>query len=325
MSERKLTEQLKAIKHERAGGAPDAAWLASTRETLLMQVKNTVSGKPRAPSPKIQGWLALARFIMPEHIGRLVAVPALALLLIVSANFGASALVAAAKDTLPGDSLYAAKLAAERLTVRFASGEVRAEHRLEIAGRRLEEMARLAAGTTSKKEEKLALVADHFSTTMAELRADLVKLGASDDAAAAVRVALRVDAAADGYLRLFHRNGLYERPNLRFAVLSLDQASVSALELLVEKRDADPEALPEARLTSAVGKSIETFASHVANKGDGPSVLKAKEKVDEAKELLSAGDFKAAVRKVAEWLAEASATSVAEIPAAETSATSTEE
>ena len=36
-----IVEQLKSLKDERAGGSPDAAWLVSTKETLMMQIQST--------------------------------------------------------------------------------------------------------------------------------------------------------------------------------------------------------------------------------------------------------------------------------------------
>jgi hypothetical protein len=147
---------------------------------------------------------------------------------------------------------------------------------------------------------------------MSSVRKDLADLHSHGDAAEAVRIALHVDAKADEYQRLFKTGTYTSRPAFRLALLSLDQVSVDALEVLVEKQDASPDVLPAAQLTSNVGKRIEAFAGHVAaTEGDliadgnaAPQSLllaaKAKEAVEEAKSLLEQGDFRAAVRTVEE-------------------------
>jgi hypothetical protein len=133
---------------------------------------------------------------------------------------------------------------------------------------------------------------------MSEVRADLtaLKTGDSDEA---LKVALLVDSRADSYQQRFAQANLAGRQNLRLALASLDQASVSALELLVDKSGLAMNTLPEAQLTSTLGRNIATVASHVAATPDTPNAIQANQAVQEAKAFLSAGDFKAAVLKVA--------------------------
>lgn len=291
-----VAKQLKSLKHERAGGSPDAAWLSSTRDTLLMQIRNTVT----ADAPKT-GWsAATAAFSFFSHeLARLAAVPAAALALLLTVRGGAIATTTLAKNVLPGDALYGAKLAAERVNLVFASRVAKAQLELDIAGRRLDEMARIADGIDAKKNEKLDRVAALFTATMTQLRADLMTLRAEGDEEA-IKVALLVDSRVDGYQKRFAQADLFDRSNLRLALLSLDQTSISALELIVDKSGLASNALPEAQLSSKVGRNIEAIASRAAAAPETPAVIKANAAVQEAKALLSAGDFKAAVLKVVE-------------------------
>jgi hypothetical protein len=303
-----IVEQLKSLKHERAGGSPDAQWLVSTKETLMMQIGNTVGGsEPRT------GFRALAeslRIFFPENLAKAMAIPMAVLLLLVGTSLGSTAVVAAAHDTLPGHPLYNVKLAAESLNLRFAGKSDRTERRVEIAGRRLNEMARLASSVDYDKEGKIERVAALFSDEMNAIRKDLSDLQDEKDADEAIRIALRVEAKSDEYQAIFKHGLSVGRPSFRMALLNLDQVSVKALEILVEKQSLASDVLPEAQLSSAVGRKIDTFAAHVATTQDGlvggaasPSQLltvKAQEAVDEAKELLSQGDFRAAVKKVSE-------------------------
>lgn len=300
-------EQLKALKHERAGGSPDAAWLVSTKETLMMQIGNTVGAERQT------GFRAFAealRVFFPENLARTMAIPMAVLILALGTGLGSTAVVAAAHDTLPGHLLYNVKLTAEAWSLKVAGKADRTERRVEIAGRRLNEMARLSSSPDLNKEEKIGMVAELFSDQMNSIRADLAELQDGKNADEAVRIALMVEAKTDEYQELF-KNGIYVgRPSFRMALLNLDQVSVKALEILVEKQSLASNVLPEAQLSSAVGRKIETFAAHVATTQDSltsgaasPSQLltvKAQAAVDEAKALLSQGDFRAAVKKVSE-------------------------
>ena len=302
-----IVEQLESLKHERAGGSPDAAWLVSTKETLMMQIGNTVGAERRT------GFRAFAeslRVFFPENLAKAMAIPMAVLLLVAGTGLGSTAVVAAAHDTLPGHPLYNVKLAAESLNLRFARSADRTERRLEIAGRRLNEMARLATSPDLDKEGKIERVAALFSDEMNSIRKDLTELQDEKDADEAVRIALRVEAKSDEYQSIFKHGLALGRPSFRMALLNLDQVSVKALEILVEKQSLASNVLPEAQLSSAVGRKIDTFAAHVATTQDGltggaasPSQLltvRAQEAMDEAKELLSQGDFRAAVKKVSE-------------------------
>ncbi len=303
-----IVRQLKALKDERAGGSPDARWLASTKETLMMQIGNTVSPERRTG---LRAFAENLNIFLPENLMRAMAVPAMMLALVIGTGFTSTTLVAAAHDTLPGDTLYNVKLAAEMVSLRFAPKGERTERRVEVAGRRLDELARLSATAGPGKESKMAKVAGLFSDEMAEIRKDLADLQNEKDPDVAVRVAMKVDAKADEYQALFKSGLSVGRPTLRLALLNLDQVSVKALEIIVEKQSVAANVLPEAELSSSVGKRIDSFAAHVAVAQDSldaetsaPQSLlltaKAKVAVEEAKQLLSQGDFRAAVRKVSE-------------------------
>jgi hypothetical protein len=317
MSNRNIAEQLKTLQHERAGGSPDARWLLSTKETLLMQIRNTVSSDVKSQESSVKSLLGLLRFLSPVSLKQMAAVPALLVVLAIGANLGASAVMIAAEHSLPGHSLYEAKLLAENVTVFFSGKLSKAERRLEISERRLHEMVALAAGFDADKDEKMARVAGLFSEAMADIRSDLNDLKQKGNDESAVRIALVIDAKTDEFQSIARSSNLYARPSFRLALSGIDQTSVRALEVLVEKYSAASNVLPEATLTSSVGKKIESLATSVSVT-DTVHASKAKAAAEEAKILLSQGDFKAAVRKVLEG------TEIANDTAPEESTTSTE-
>ncbi len=273
-----------------------------------MQIGNTVSRERRTG---LRAFAENLNVFLPENLMRAMAVPALMLFLAVGAGVSSMELVASAHDTLPGDALYKVKLAAETISLRLAPKGERTERRVEVAGRRLDELARLSASAGPNKEARMTEVANLFSDEMADIRKDLADLQNEKDPDVALKVAMKVDAKADEYQALFKSGLSVGRPTLRLALLNLDQVSVKALEIIVEKQSFAANVLPEAELTSSVGKRIDSFAAHVAVAQDSlnsqsaaPQSLlltaKAKVAVEEAKQLLSQGDFRAAVRKVSE-------------------------
>ena len=291
MSDKDLVAKLKNLGTKRAGGSPDAQWLLSARETLLMQVRNTVNDT-RTSAWSARGIVETFR-IFASGLSSAVIVPVAVVLLMLGANVGAAALMGFASGALPGDSLYQAKLMAESVNLRFAGGYKKVERRLNVAARRLDEMARLSSSVAADKEEKISKVAGLFSTTILSVRADLESLRSAADAETAVKAAILVDLKSDEFHKLFDSGDLPTAPAVRLALSNLDQTSVTALETLIEKQSLALNVLPEAQLTSAVGRKIDTVAARATA---GPA-LKA---VEEAKELFTQGNFKAAVLKVLE-------------------------
>jgi len=275
-----------------------------------MQIKNTVN----ETAPQKTGFRAFAEFVnifKPENMTRAIATPLAVVLLMFGTWMGGSSLVSASRDTLPGETLYTVKLLSERVSLRFATGSEKTERHLEIAGRRLDEMVRLAATSDFMKEENLVTLSGRFSEQLISVRSDLNNLESASEVEETILLALRVDAKADEYQKLFKDKSFIERPVMRLALLSLDQVSVKALELLVEGQSNVLNTLPEAQLSANVEASIKTFASRIAYTEDGFSGVavpesriklteQAKTVAQEAKDLFSQGDFKAAVRKVIE-------------------------
>lgn len=306
---KELISQLENLKNTREGGSPDERWIASTRETLLMQINNTTTTNSKKTFARnFQEFVSVFR---PENLTRAIATPLAVVLLMFGTWMTGSAVTDAARDTLPGETLYSMKLLGEKLSLRTSSKEALSERRLDIAGRRLEEMSILASTTDSLKTEKLAALSERFALQMDAVREDLTTVGATGDAEASILLALRVDAVTDEYQAAFASNNFTERADLRMALLSLDRTAVKALELLVNARSAVA-VLPEAQLSANVERSISIFASRVAvaegSLGGDASVpeariemtIAAKTAAQEAKEFFEEGDFKAAVKRVME-------------------------
>ena len=275
-----------------------------------MQIGNTVDAKSKKTG--LRSFREFVAIFRPENLTRAIATPLAVVLLMFGTWMTGTAVTDAARDTLPGETLYSMKLLGEKLSLRLSSKEDVTERRLEIAGRRLEEMSALASSSDSMKTEKMAMLSERFAVQMDAVREELRDTYATKDTESAILLALRVDAVTDGFQATFAGRKFTERTDLRMALLSLDRTSVKALEVLVNARTAIAGRLPEAQLSANVQRSINTFASRVAAAegalGGDASIpearieltVAAKTAVAEAKSFFEDGDFKAAVKRVME-------------------------
>lgn len=113
-------------------------------------------------------------------VPRWVVVVAMVFLVVLLAGSGT---VAASSDTVPGDTLYPVKTATERVRVFFASSDV-AKAKLEagFAGRRVEEMARIARRGDTIRLEALRLRFNEHLARIDKLAARIAE-GDPEDAA----------------------------------------------------------------------------------------------------------------------------------------------
>jgi len=152
---RELISQLKMLKHGEVN--PRAEWLASNRELLLSQIKNTIPAKNNEEKVKIGNFWSSLSIIFPQKFVFNVLRPVSVLLIVLSVvTSGWISTVDAAYETLPGDWLYPAKRAAEKTRVVVASvmGDKKSETKLhaEFAKRRAQETKKIIASTDPDKK-----------------------------------------------------------------------------------------------------------------------------------------------------------------------------
>ena len=111
-----LHARIKNLKSTDRTIVPDSAWVAKTREVLLMQVKNTLP--PEQKISMVRRVREMFRYAIPQELSRLVRRPILAALSVLTVAMGGSILsVSAAEQALPGDLQYGLKLASEQALI----------------------------------------------------------------------------------------------------------------------------------------------------------------------------------------------------------------
>jgi len=138
-----LISQLKKMKNYNGRINPDHSWVASTRQTMMKQISNTVSEtRPTFSFDMI--WQGMS-ILVPTKFVYAVVRPLLVFLVVGAvATSGWIASVSATEDCLPGDMCYGVKMAVEKtqeiVLAVTGSDEEETQLHLEFASRRAKEI-----------------------------------------------------------------------------------------------------------------------------------------------------------------------------------------
>lgn len=169
MKNQNVIKQLSGLKEVK----PDASWKAKNRELLI----NQIYGSQIEPSTEKSGWVFYFR--LPVMMARNMSQPTMVALLMFLVIAGSGmASIRVAKDTKPGDSLYAAKLFKEQtqLVLTFDEKE-KAKLGIEFAKNRVEEMNKvLAEPTNGSKDERVGTLLNNFNKQISEVRTRISKI-----------------------------------------------------------------------------------------------------------------------------------------------------
>lgn len=158
---RALKAQLTSLRQ--APINPREEWVEATRATILAQIKNTVV--PERPS----FWQTVPRMVAALMSPQAVMRPLAALLTVAIAASGWVATSKASLGALPGDTLYAVKIANEKTQLAWVSmmndKTKAAQFHVELAGRRVDEAKQLIANAPDKKT--------HVSETVNDVKQEL--------------------------------------------------------------------------------------------------------------------------------------------------------
>lgn len=154
MNSRELKRKIRSIQAFERSIQPDEAWVSRTRETLLMQVKNSMSTQP---VPVRRQANELYQRLFPPAWRTALRGPAFAAFAVVAAMFGVSlAGVSAAEKALPGDLFYPVKIASEQ--ARLLLTKTKTEKlivKAELVERRAQEIKQIAVLDGPEKDKRI--------------------------------------------------------------------------------------------------------------------------------------------------------------------------
>ncbi len=243
---KELHTRLRELRATNKNIKPDEAWVKATRETLMMQVHNTLptSGKVSL-GERIK---YIVKYLLPKGAVRWVSRPVMAMLAIVAVLTGGSIMsVSAAEQSLPGDLLYGLKLATEqaRLAMTSEKGD-KLKLKTEFTGRRVEELKKVA--TTDQKTEKVAQVAEILKRDLNTMKEQLNDVANESSADEAVEAAKMVDQKSNDVINALQETKDQLSPETIEKVTEAQSVAadtgVKALEVLVEKHQQDNGSVP---------------------------------------------------------------------------------
>lgn len=229
------SELTKKIAHLRNLG-PRAAWVDSTRELLLAEIRRQGDQHPAAVSADA-AWGQGVRF-WPGFTGK-VRNPVVGFVGALGLILASSLTVNAAFYSLPGDTLYKMKLVFERTQLAFVSDSARkVELKVEFARNRVKELGKLVSQGADKKNDgrQVSRAVSRFTEEVASVHQDLQHLPA--DRRAVFNLAVSVGQAgtelADNFKSELNKVEKSEVSQaVRHALAAAEETSYRALEAAI--------------------------------------------------------------------------------------------
>ncbi len=239
---------------------PDAAWVRARRDTLFMQVKNTLPTNAATYRERLHE--AIRHFVAIKG-SAFVWKPMMTLVsLFILATGGSIMSVSAAEQSLPGDFLYGLKLATEQARLAWVSEKnERLKLKTEFTDRRVHELKEVA--NVRKDSESVRQVAESIKRDLSTIKdqlADVKKHSSPEVTAAAARL---VDKQSINVMNVLQETkvglGKEMREKVTEAQTAAAETGVKAIEVLAEKHQQSSSTVSAADLA----KTIETHTNAV--------------------------------------------------------------
>jgi hypothetical protein len=262
-----LYRTLRSLRDRERGIKPDAAWVRSTRATLLMQVRNTIPTAAVAAKYRIPMFSSLYQYVIEKLRG-----PVLATISIAGIALGGSiASVSAAENSLPGDALYTVKLVTEQAQLAFAqSAPDKIKLKSGFTKRRVEELHTIVTTDVTHKDVRASLAADVLKRDLDTLKQQLNDVQSQADVKDAADAVKEADKNAVEVVKALAetRDALSPDVKEKVAAAQLQAADVGikALEVMVavNQQDGGDAAVSSSDLDASLALHTEVAANSVA-------------------------------------------------------------
>lgn len=260
-----LHDRLRALRSAQERVQPDEAWVQATRNTLLMQVKNSLPPQPVRATATVS---YLYRHFSPLKYMQWLRAPLAATLSVLVVVMGSSvASVSAAERSLPGDFLYSLKLATEQARLALTSvKEDKLKLKLEFTTRRGEDLKQVAKTETTSKPGRVAQAAEILKRDLKTVKDQLedVKTDPKSESGKVVEVAKLVDQKTNELVQSLQLSKLdlsaETKEKLTEAQAAAADTGVKAIEVLVEQHQESSEKVSETEVAQAIQDHTRTIA-----------------------------------------------------------------
>jgi len=282
MSTRDLKQTIRSIREAERAIQPDPAWVSHTRETLLMQVANSMP--TRLPSWRVRIREA-ARSFLPRRFSLAMRGPAAILSTLGIVLSGSIASVSAAERAVPGDFLYPVKLATEQTRLILTKDKSdRLKLKTEFVSRRVIEMKTIVSENRDSRKERIQEAAEILKRDLDTVKSQLHDVQAESSVAKTVRVAKEVDRVSTAVAQDLKSVKTTLDGESKAKVVEAETAAVNtgvkAVQVMIDEHDK-PEAQQEvsnAELWSAVQTKVDGLQENISNAAQeltGSSIVSA--------------------------------------------------
>lgn len=194
-----VVQSIRSLKGTNHTANPDSEWVAASRSRLLQHIDRTTEEIPTRVFSLVHLWSALS-LILPQRTVYAVVRPAFIFVICFSlGTAGWITTVSASLESLPGDTLYAVKLATEHTQVAVVQAmkgnAASTELRLSFVTRRVDEVNKVIAAPAANEDERKVRVDQAVENLKTEVQTVSVQLQEvkQNNPAAAVHVAQLID------------------------------------------------------------------------------------------------------------------------------------
>jgi hypothetical protein len=247
---------------------PDAAWVQSTRSTLLMQAKNSMPMTAVERKSVLKEWF---KFFAPIFaVNKWVRTPVFAVAVVVFAIFGGSLLsVSAAERALPGDLLYSVKLATEQARIALAKNpQDKVKLKTEFTERRVDEMKQVISSPLSDRSDRVIQTAETLKRDLHTIKQQLGDLKSQTSPATVKETAKIVDERTNAVVQALQESKDEMTPEEKIKVteaqVAASDTSVKAIEVLVDTHKTDADIVTEQDVVDVVKSHNEAVAKTMA-------------------------------------------------------------
>lgn len=309
MTDKELIGAIKQLKNFSAAGNPSEEFVKRNREILMMQVKNSTT--EMRPQFSIGYAKRLFESVLPHGFYKFAVKPLVTAVVTLAVAAGSwAATFSASYESLPGDTLYGVKLAAEKTQLTLTPSSGKASLNVEFANRRLEEIAKIA-GTSSinNKDQRTKRAVENFKFHITAVKDSLgVLQKGGEGGEKAVEMAEMVDRKTQEYgatLQKMKEDASSDmKKEVEMAANLIDDASIQAVGVMVKNLSSASSSLA-ASVSDRVEDKIKKVETKVAaidtnTSSTEEAAKEAKAALDEAKTALENNDLTAAVDKLVE-------------------------
>ena len=255
-----LERRIRNLRSAERSIRPDAAWVGRTRETLLMQVKNTLPTGQMSFAQRVKEFFQL---VVVGKLAQAMRKPVMAAISTVVLATGGSILsVSAAEQALPGDFFYGLKLVTEQARLALtATGEDKLILKTEFTERRVTEFQQIAGDP--ENQERVGEVMDTLKRDMSTLKQQLTDV-AHDTPEKAVSSAKFVDKKTNKVITDLQAAKSQLSPESKEKVTEVQSAAadagVKAIEVLAEKHQESSDNVSVLDIAQAIQDHTKTVA-----------------------------------------------------------------